>query len=179
MFNLKCSFDPISQGYHFETCHKLEISSPLKQNEPVLSSQALNVGRSLGIITQKSSHIDAVISVSISLINITTLKVIYKRRSVTFRMFQHGEIYFRHSCLEYHVYKDVWKSTIGKKLHAEQELDNAVDKFAVKVVKNNEWPLTSRVLMNCVVFYRTWWEDMHGSDWPSLQTAVRRNGDSL
>ena len=34
--------------------------------------------------------------------------------------------------------KDVWKPAIGKKLHAEQELDNAVDKFAVKVVKNNK-----------------------------------------
>jgi len=30
----------------------------------------------------------------------------------------------------YHVYKDVWKLTIGEKLHAERELDNAVNKFA-------------------------------------------------
>jgi len=30
------------------------------------------------------------------------------------------------------------KPAIGETLHAEQELDNAVDKFAVKVVKNNE-----------------------------------------
>ena len=44
--------------------------------ERVLSSQALNVGRSLGIITQKSMRIEAIISVSISLIHITTLKVI-------------------------------------------------------------------------------------------------------
>ena len=36
------------------------------------------------------------------------------------------------------MYKDVWKPAIGKKLHAEQEPDNAVDKFAMKVVKNNE-----------------------------------------
>ena len=28
--------------------------------------------------------------------------------------------------------------TIGQKIHAEQELDNAVDKFAEKVVKDNE-----------------------------------------
>ena len=34
--------------------------------------------------------------------------------------------------------KDVWKPAIGEKLHAEQKLDNAVDKVAVKVVKNNE-----------------------------------------
>jgi len=32
----------------------------------------------------------------------------------------------------YYVYKDVWKPAIGEKLHAEQELDNAVDKFAVR-----------------------------------------------
>ena len=38
----------------------------------------------------------------------------------------------------YHVYKVVLKATIGKKLHAEQEPDNAVDKFAMKVVKINE-----------------------------------------
>ena len=38
----------------------------------------------------------------------------------------------------YHVYKVVWKPTIGEKLQADQELDNEVDKFAVKVVKNNE-----------------------------------------
>ena len=39
---------------------------------------------------------------------------------------------------EYHVYKVVWKPTIGEKLQADQELGNEADKFAVKVVKNNE-----------------------------------------
>ena len=34
--------------------------------------------------------------------------------------------------------KVVWKPAIGKKLQADQELDNEVHKFAVKVVKNNE-----------------------------------------
>jgi len=29
IFNLKCSFDPIFQEYHFETCHKVEIPSAL------------------------------------------------------------------------------------------------------------------------------------------------------
>ena len=38
----------------------------------------------------------------------------------------------------YHVYKDVWKPTIGEKLQADQELGNEANKFAVKVVKNNE-----------------------------------------
>ena len=36
------------------------------------------------------------------------------------------------------IIKDVWKPGIGEKLHEEEELDNAVDKFAMKVVKNNE-----------------------------------------
>ena len=60
----------------------------------MLSSQALNVGRSLGLSTQ--------------LFGDTTCK------------------------------KDVWKPAMGEKLHAEQEPDNAVDRFAMKVVKNNE-----------------------------------------
>ena len=29
IFNLKCSFDPIFQDYHFETRHKVEIPSAL------------------------------------------------------------------------------------------------------------------------------------------------------
>ena len=37
-----------------------------------------------------------------------------------------------------HVYKIVWKPAIGEKLQADQELNNKVDKFAGKVVKNNE-----------------------------------------
>ena len=50
----------------------------------------------------------------------------------------------------YHVYKDVWKPAIGEKLHPEQEPDNAVEKFAMKVVKNNErflvcWFLVVRI----------------------------------
>ena len=38
----------------------------------------------------------------------------------------------------YHVYKVVWKHTIGEKLQADQGFGNEADKFAVKVVKNNE-----------------------------------------
>ena len=33
--------------------------------------------------------------------------------------------------------EDVWKPAVGKKLHAEHELDNEVNKFAMKVVKNS------------------------------------------
>ena len=68
----------------------------------------------------------------------------------------------------YHVHKVVWKPTVGEKLQLDQELGNEADKFAMKVVKNNEivgnlpreysrtlWPL----------FYRTWRKDMRGSDW--------------
>ena len=36
------------------------------------------------------------------------------------------------------VYRDVWKTCNRRKLHAGQELDDAVDKFDVKVVQNNE-----------------------------------------
>ena len=68
------------------------------------------------------------------------------------------------------MYKDVLKPAIDEKLHAEQEPDNAVDEFAVKVVKKrqNTWPFTSRVLANFVVLYHTWRKYTHGSDW--LQT---------
>ena len=36
------------------------------------------------------------------------------------------------------VWARAWVSWPGEKIHAEQELDNAVDKFAEKVVKDNE-----------------------------------------
>ena len=51
IFNIKCSFDPIFQDYHLKTRFKVEIPSALKKtNEEVLwQSQALNVGRSLGL----------------------------------------------------------------------------------------------------------------------------------
>ena len=38
----------------------------------------------------------------------------------------------------YHVYKVVWKPVICERLQADQELDKEVDKFARKVIKNNE-----------------------------------------
>ena len=80
-----------------------EMPSPLKQNERVLSSQALNVGRSLGV----NSNME----------------------KVTFGDITSGPPV---------VWKDVWKLAIGEILHAEHELDSTVDKFAVKVIKNNE-----------------------------------------
>ena len=64
----------------------------------MLSSQALNVGRSLG---QGLAIVDSAV-------------------------------------WGYHVYKDVWKPAVGEKFHEEQEPDNAVDKFAMKAVKNND-----------------------------------------
>ena len=36
------------------------------------------------------------------------------------------------------VYKDVWKPAICENLHAEQEPDNAVDKFAMRIVKTKQ-----------------------------------------
>ena len=51
------------------------------------------------------------------------------------------------------VYKDVWKPVIGEKLHAEQEPDNAVDKFAMKVVKKQrERPAKSVQVTRCYTY---------------------------
>jgi len=48
------------------------------------------------------------------------------------------------------------KHAIREIFHAGHELDNAVDKFTVKVVQNNEtvWSYTVRVLANFVVIAR-------------------------
>jgi len=67
--------------------------------------------------------------------------------------------------------KMLGKPAIGEILHAGQELDNAVDKFAVKVVQNNETVGDllcehSRILWLSHVAEKL------------LQTLVRRNGDS-
>ena len=83
---------------------------------------------------------------------------------------KHGEIYIQLRCLGIPRLLRCLETRNGKILHAEQELDNAVDKFAVKVVKNrNCRPFTVRVLAN---FDNCTWRK-------ELQTAVRRNGDSL
>ena len=36
----------------------------------------------------------------------------------------------------YHVYKNIWKSTVNKELETEMEPDNVMDKYAVCVKKN-------------------------------------------
>ena len=38
----------------------------------------------------------------------------------------------------YHVYRDVWKPSIGEKLVAKRVFNNPMDKHAVKVVKSDE-----------------------------------------
>ena len=38
----------------------------------------------------------------------------------------------------YHVYKDVWKPSIGEKIVAKREFNNPMDKHAVKEVKDDE-----------------------------------------
>ena len=38
----------------------------------------------------------------------------------------------------FHVYKDIWKPSIGDKLACEREFDNYFDKFAIKVVNTRE-----------------------------------------
>ena len=90
----------------------------------MLSNQALNVGRSfLGII-------DLIWGLG---------RVSYKNHYDLHHPSSNIEKFTFDSVVQgYHVCKDVWKPTIGENLHAEQELDNTVDKFAVKVVKNNK-----------------------------------------
>ena len=38
----------------------------------------------------------------------------------------------------FHVFKDIWKPSIGDKLTCEREFDDCFDKFAIKVVNNGE-----------------------------------------
>ena len=38
----------------------------------------------------------------------------------------------------YHVYRDVWKPSIGEKLVAKREFNNPMDKHTMKVVKGDE-----------------------------------------
>ena len=54
-------------------------------------------------------------------------------------MLEHGNISFHISCSWiYHVYQDVFTPSIGQKLVAKRELNNTMDKQAVKVVKGDE-----------------------------------------
>jgi len=64
------------------------------------------------------------------------------------------------------------KLAIGEILHAGQELDNAVDKFAVMVVKNKE--TVGHLLCK---YSRILW--LSHVEEKLLQTPERRNGDSL
>ena len=64
------------------------------------------------------------------------------------------------------------KPAVGEILHAEQEPDNAVDKFAGKVVQNNE-----TVSHLPCKYSRILWLS-HVAE-KLLQMPVRRNGDSL
>ena len=83
----------------------------------------------------------------------------------------------------YHVYQDVWKPAAGEKLHAEQEFDNLMDKFAVKVTKNNETvghlPREySRISWYFLARGGKIRVEVTGHQAP-LQTTLRRNGDSV
>jgi len=61
---------------------------------------------------------------------------------------------------------------IGEILHAGQELDNAVDKFAVKVIQKNE----TDGHLPCEYSQILWLSHVAEK---LGQTPVRRNGDSL
>jgi len=60
------------------------------------------------------------------------------------------------------------KPAISEILHAEQELDNPVDKFAVKVVKNNKTVSHLRCKYSRILWYFTACgrKNMLGSEWP-------------
>ena len=45
---------------------------------------------------------------------------------------------FASAVLGYHVYRDVWKPSIGEKLVAKREFNNPMDKHGVKVVKGDK-----------------------------------------
>ena len=48
------------------------------------------------------------------------------------------KFHFTSAVRGYHVYKHVWKPSIGEKLVARREFNNPMDKHAVQVVKNTE-----------------------------------------
>ena len=64
---------------------------------------------------------------------------------------------FASAACGYHVFQDLFKSSIREKLVAKREFNNTMDKHAVKVVKGNETvsQFGSQVLPNTVVFSRT------------------------
>jgi len=45
------------------------------------------------------------------------------------------KFHFTSAVCGYHVYKHVWKPSIGEKLVAQREFNNPMDKHAVQVVK--------------------------------------------
>ena len=76
--------------------------------------------------------------------------------------FKHEEIYFRPrlSCF--------------KKLHAEQELDNAVDKCAVKVVKNNETVGNLPYEYSRILWYLSHVAERHAWKWLTVDVTSNR-----
>ena len=57
---------------------------------------------------------------------------------ITTQETKHGGIYFRFSCSVIPRLQKCFELAAKEKLHEEQEHDNTVDKFAVKVVKNSK-----------------------------------------
>ena len=85
-----------------------QIRTRLERNERVLSGQAFKRGEESG--SRQNSKMDC------------------KMDEFTFDSAVRG----------YHVCQDVWEPAAGEKLHAKQEFDNLMDKFAVKVTKNSK-----------------------------------------
>ena len=80
-----------------------QICTHLKRNKRLLSGQAWNVERSLGL-----------------------------GKTFGIIVWQNDKFTIYSAVRGYHVYQDVWKPAAGQKLHAEQEFDNLMDKLQWK-----------------------------------------------
>ena len=53
-------------------------------------------------------------------------------------LFEQEEFRFNYAIRGYQVYQYVWKTCNRRELHAKQEFNNPMDKFAVMVIKTNQ-----------------------------------------
>ena len=70
------------------------------------------------------------------------------------------ETYEVESCIRgYHIYKDIWTSTVGEHLDCVREINNPEDPYAVAVIKASEnttvGHLPRKISAACTLFLRT------------------------
>ena len=63
----------------------------------------------------------------------------------------------------YHVYSDVWESSVGEKL---EESSIITSTKSIEPQRNGR-PFTAQILENSMVFSHSWWIDFCRSEWPS------------